>query len=272
MNLGSNHWPVWILAIGLVTLGANAAQAQYSSYGSWGSSGGFGSYGSNGSWGSSGGSSGYYGSSGGSSGYYGSFGSSGGSHGSSGSSGGWWCCGSSGSWGSSGGSDRSYVYPHHSWPAPPITRRESRDDENAATRVVRRYDTDYQNDLRQSSEEAQKTPALVELSVPEDSVVHLGGQQMTLTGRRRIYFSQPLSPGKTYAYTVEVEATRNGRVVKGSISQPILAGGAVRLEAIFQDANRSLSLREIADTSGSASLQVHNSRDGAAAKVAGHSE
>jgi uncharacterized protein (TIGR03000 family) len=152
-----------------------------------------------------------------------------------------------------------------------MTRRETRDDENTGTRLARRNDTGYENDARQDSGETQKSPALLELNVPEDSVVHLGGQQMTLTGRRRIYFSQPLTQGKTYAYAVEVQATRNGRVVKGSISQPISAGGVVRLEAAFQDDNRSLSLRDVTDSSGSTSLQVRNSPVGATTKVAGHS-
>jgi uncharacterized protein (TIGR03000 family) len=274
MSLGTNRWPVWILTFGFITIAAGSARAQYASYGgSWGSSGSFGSYGS---WGSSGGSSGYYGSlgssggsfgsygsSGGSSGSYGSYGSSGGSYGSYGSSGGWSSGGSSGSWGSSGGSDGIYVHPHHHWPATPMTRQE-----NIGSRVARRDEID-EDDARQGSGEIRKTPALLELSVPEDAVVRLAGQQMTLTGRRRVYFSQPLAQGKTYGYAVEVEVSRNGRVAKESISQPISAGGIVRLEAVFHDDDR-LSLREIADGPGSTPLQARNAHDGAATKVAGH--
>ncbi len=256
-----------ILTLALLSFGAGAAKGQgYYSSGSWGSSGSSGgssgSYGSYGSWGSSGGSFG-------SSGSYGSYGSSGAmyaSFGSSGSSGSWG--GSSGCWGCSGGSDGIYVHPrHHHLPATPLTRRtDFTDDEVASDPSFRRTNYAPRETL---SDEPEKTPALLELRVPEDSLVYLGGQQMTLTGHKRIYFSQPLAFGKTYSYSIEVETMRDGRTLKGSTLQRLKAGDVVQIEASFEDGNHKLTLRQVPDASSAIALQTHPSNDKPEAKVAG---
>lgn len=168
------------------TLGSPVEALAGGSYGSHGSSGGsYGSHGSSGgSYGSHGSSGGSYGSSGGSYGSSGgSYGSSGGSYGSRGSSG-----GSYGSHGSSGGSvGGGYAVRVYGRPV-------------YAGAPVRSY--------------AKRTGrSWVVLSVPEDAVVELENQKMTLTGTTRRFYSTPLEVGKNYVYTVKVEVERDGHTV-----------------------------------------------------------
>jgi hypothetical protein len=81
---------------------------------------------------------------------------------------------------------------------------------------------------------------------------------MTLTGRKRTYFSQPLDFGKRYAYSIDVETTRDGRVIKASRYQKLSAGDVVQLEAVFKDRSDVLLLRRV---SGSvAEMQLHVSQ------------
>jgi uncharacterized protein (TIGR03000 family) len=219
-----------VLSLTLAAIGAGTALAQAPYHGSWGSSGGsYGSYGSRGSsggsWGSSGGS---WGSSGG------SWGSSGGSYGSYGSSGG--SSGSSGSWGG------QPVYPQ--------TRAETPAENYSAFDTRARAGNTAERDelLRKRPREAQR--ALVELEVPEDSIVSLNGQRMTLVGSKRTYVSQPLDSGKQYVYSIEVQAVRNHRSVKASLSQKLKAGQVVQLEAVFKDAGNELVLRPSSKNDG----------------------
>ncbi len=181
-----------------------AGHRSHGSYGSHGSSGG--SYGSHGSSGGSHGSSGgSYGSRGSSGGSYGSHGSSGGSHGSSGSSG-----GSYGSHGSSGGSaGRGYAVGVYRRPV-------------YSGRPVRSY--------------AKRTGrAWVVLSVPEDAVVHLENQRMTMTGTTRRFYSTPLEVGRGYVYTVKVEVERDGHTVSQTSRVNVRANNNVQLTFAEQE-------------------------------------
>jgi uncharacterized protein (TIGR03000 family) len=137
------------------------------------------------------GSYGSYGSSGGSYGSSGgSYGSSGGSHGSSG--------GSYGSYGSTGGSAMTYAAPS-----------------DAAAPVV----AAAQPEVR----------GLLELTVPEDAVVYLCDQRMTLTGTVRNYSIPGLKPGHQYRYPVRVEVARGGKLFRGTSEPRVQAGQGLNL-------------------------------------------
>ncbi len=58
-----------------------------------------------------------------------------------------------------------------------------------------------------------KGKALIIVSVPEDAKVMLNGQPTTATGKFRSYMTPDIQPGMKYAYTIRVEAKRNGESV-----------------------------------------------------------
>jgi uncharacterized protein (TIGR03000 family) len=234
------------LALAMGTASSACGQGPYYHYGSWGSSGGsYGSWGSSGgSWGSSGGSSGgSWGSSGG------SWGSSGGSYGSYGSYGSHGSSGSSGSWGA------QPVYPQQ--PSAPLTRAQTPVESYSAFETMAVADRSAARDesLRTGLRGVRR--ALIELEVPEKAVVFLNGQQMTLVGSKRTYFSQPLESGKAYLYSVEVETVRNRQSLRASLSQRVTPGDVVQLEAVFKKAGDGLLLRPASARDGAiASRQI----------------
>ena len=92
--------------------------------------------------------------------------------------------------------------------------------------------------------------ALIELDVPENAVVLLNGQQMTLVGSKRTYVSQPLESGKSYLYSVKVETVRDRQSLRASLSQRVTAGDVVQLEAVFKKAGDGLLLRSATGRDG----------------------
>lgn len=237
-------------ALAFLVAVATSAEAGRRYHGSFGSSGGsYGSYGgSHGSYGSSGGSYGSYGSSGGivrrralrhgshgsSGGYYhssggsygssgssgGSFGSSGGySHGSYGSSGGY----SHGSYGSSGGSSGGVIIHQPSviiHPQTPLLRAPLPKAANPESAPV----------PKKKGGQARMT-----IQVPADAIVSLNKQQMKLTGENRKFISPLLPANNAYAYTIQVEVVRDGKVVTIEQRQIIRAGGSYELTFIEQN-------------------------------------
>jgi uncharacterized protein (TIGR03000 family) len=146
------------------------------------------SYGSYGSCGSSGGSYGSCGSSGGSyGGSYGSCGSSGGSYGSCGSSGG------------SGGGSGGAVQPNP--PTPPSNGQRPASASVPADHRVR-----------------------LTLSVPNDAIVYLVDQRMTMGGTVRHFITPELQAGRNYRYPVRIEIARGNQIVSTSSEIKIRAG------------------------------------------------
>jgi uncharacterized protein (TIGR03000 family) len=217
-----------VVAAGMVALCSSDALAwghkRAGSYGSYGSSGSYASYGSYGSSGSSA-SYGSYGSSGSSAGYgsygesshgrvglfarwharkaakhsYGSNGSSA-SYGSSGSSGGSASYGSYGSNGSAGG----YSVPMEAAPAEGVP-------------------------MESQPALPEETSAAIRVSVPADALVFVNDRPTTSTGAERNYVSRGLASGRTYAYQLRVEFTRDGEKVVENKVVRLQAGQAIDL-------------------------------------------
>jgi len=188
-----------------------------------------------GSSGSSGGSSGSYGSSGSSGGTYASYGS-GGSTGSSGGSGGY-TSGSHGSGGSTGGyissgsgsagygSGGSYAASNSVSQAQPVyaaARVVTPTVVNSPTQPVPPTPT-------QPIAVASRDSATLVVQVPEDAVVYLVGQKMSITGPER-HFRIPISDaGREYTYPVRVEVVRNGETLASETQHKIRAGQQVNV-------------------------------------------
>ena len=79
---------------------------------------------------------------------------------------------------------------------------------------------------------------------------------MTIVGRKRAYFSQPLDAGKTYAYPVRVEMMHNGRKLEVSAKQRLVSGEMVQIEAVVTDGGRALDLRPAPGSSQTLNLQI----------------
>jgi uncharacterized protein (TIGR03000 family) len=159
---------------------------------------------------------GSYGSCGSSGGSYGSYGSSGGSHGSHGSSGGSW--GSHGSSGSSGGSYGSYGSTGGT----------------VMTTSTQSTGTVYTSTGPTFAEPAPMTASSdanghLTLSVPEDSIVYLCNQPMTIAGPVREYVIPGLKPGHQYRYPVRVEVTRGGQLYRATAEPRIQSGQQLAL-------------------------------------------
>jgi uncharacterized protein (TIGR03000 family) len=78
--------------------------------------------------------------------------------------------------------------------------------------------------------EEQSTKAQISLTVPADAQVWFDGKATRLTGTQRNYTSPPLTPGRTYTYTLRVRWTKDGTPVEENRSVDIQAGGRVRLD------------------------------------------
>jgi uncharacterized protein (TIGR03000 family) len=77
------------------------------------------------------------------------------------------------------------------------------------------------------------------LTVPEDSIVYLCNQPMTITGPVREYVIPGLQPGHEYRYPVRVEMTRAGQLYRATAEPRIKAGEQLALA--FADAPPSTS-------------------------------
>lgn len=73
---------------------------------------------------------------------------------------------------------------------------------------------------------------------------------MTLSGRKRTYFSQALDSGKQYVYSIQVELRRDGQANRASRSQRLKAGEVVQLEAVVRQGGAGLTLKESRDRDG----------------------
>jgi uncharacterized protein (TIGR03000 family) len=243
-----------LVATGIVALASTDAlawghkRASYGSYGSSGSSAGYGSssasYGSYSSYGSSGSSASYstyygssssasYSSSGSSASYSSSSGSSGGgpglfarwharkaarkaaaSSGSSGSHGSYASSGSSGSYsgyGSSGSSGSSGGYSTPMYYETPA--------EGAPVNGV----------PMEPQPAAPEVSAAIRVNVPTDAVVFVNDRPTTSTGAERSFVSRGLSSGRTYAYQLRVEFTRDGEQVVENKLVRLRAGESIDL-------------------------------------------
>jgi len=190
------------LSAGMVLATHQAVAHHHHSHGSYGSCGS-----SGGSYGSSGGS---HGSSGGS---HGSHGGSWGSHGSSGSSG-----GSYGSYGSTGGTVMT-------------TSTDSSAVVSTSTVSTNSVST---NSVSTFAEPAPMTASSdanghLTLTVPEDSIVYLCNQPMTISGPVREYVIPGLKPGHEYRYPVRVEVTRAGQLYRATAEPRIQSGQQLAL-------------------------------------------
>jgi uncharacterized protein (TIGR03000 family) len=77
------------------------------------------------------------------------------------------------------------------------------------------------------SEESNK--AHISLAVPADAQVWFDGKATRLTGTRRTFASPPLTPGRTYTYTLRVRWMNDGTPVEENRSVQVHAGAWVRL-------------------------------------------
>jgi uncharacterized protein (TIGR03000 family) len=178
---------------------------------------------------------GSYGSCGSSGGSYGSYGSSGGSHGSSGGShgshGGSW--GSHGSGGSSGGTYGSYgstggtvmTTSTDSTGAVP-TSTVSTSTVSTSTAPINAGPTFGEPAPMTASSDAN---GHLTLTVPEDSIVYLCNQPMTISGPVREYVIPGLQPGHEYRYPVRVEVTRGGQLYRATAEPRIQSGQLLAL-------------------------------------------
>jgi len=204
--------------------------------GSRGSRGSSGSSGSSGSWGSSG-SSGSRGGSSGSRGSRGSHGSSGssGSYGSSGSSGGSYT--SYGSCGSSGGHVTHYttstpVYHTTSvQTSTPVYASVPAD--NCPNGICPRVSQIQQLDPEK---------ARVTLHVPENAVVYLVNQKMSITGTVRQFNLPKLAEGKKYDYPIRVEITQDGKTHKVDAFQSVARGDVIDLVCKLDTSKQELTI------------------------------
>ena len=77
--------------------------------------------------------------------------------------------------------------------------------------------------------------ALLILTVPENAVVYLVDQRMTLTGTSR-RFRIPLKvAGKDYTYPVRVEVARDGQTLSAEVSHKVRVGQKLELAVIETD-------------------------------------
>lgn len=76
--------------------------------------------------------------------------------------------------------------------------------------------------------------ARIQLNVPEDAIVYLVGQKMSLTGQQRTYRLPALEDGKTYDYPIKVEVVRNGVPVTVEHSQPVSSGVTSKIVIVEQ--------------------------------------
>lgn len=189
----------------------SSSSASYSSYGSYGSSGSSASYGSHG--GSSGG--GMFArwharkaakhSSGSSASYGSHYASSSGSSASYGSV----SYGSSGSSGSYGGGSYGGATQYYSTP------------------TEMQYETPA--DVPAQPEAPIETEAAIRVSVPADAVVFVNDRPTTSTGAERNFVSRGLTGGRTYAYKLRVEFTREGEQVVENKLVRLQAGQTIDL-------------------------------------------
>lgn len=210
-----------VVAAGIVALSTSHALARshgsYGSYGSYGSSGSSASYGSYASYGSS---------SSGSSASYGSYGSSGSSasYGSSSS-------GSSGGGGffarwhakkaaraASSGSSASYGSYSYSSSGSSASYGGSSSGGSSASYGGYSAPAEYYQSPSQAPGEPQpaapmETSASIRVSVPTDAQVFVNDRPTTSTGAERSFVSHDLNAGRTYAYQLRVEFTRDGQKV-----------------------------------------------------------
>jgi uncharacterized protein (TIGR03000 family) len=195
--------------------GYGASSGSYSSYGSYGSSGSSASYGSHGKHGGSSGG-GMFARwharkaakhSSGSSASYGAYASSSGGSASYGSV----SYGSSGSSGSYGGGSYGGATMYYSTPT----------------------DTQYEvpSDVPTSAppEAPIETEAAIRVSVPADAVVFVNDRPTTSTGAERNFVSRGLTGGRTYAYKLRVEFTREGEQVVENKLVRLQAGQTIDL-------------------------------------------
>lgn len=196
----------------------------------------------------------------GSSGSYGSSGSSG-SYGSSGSSGSWGSRGSrghrwrhrhhsSGSWGSSGSSgyhsSGSYGSHGSSGSSGYVVRYSSCHVIHYSTPVIHStpviqsppviYTAPVTPTVTRRAAPAQ-SPARIKMDLPEDAIVYLVGQRMTLTGQQRTYRLPNLPEGKIYNYPIKVEIVRDGETVSVDYSESVSAGVTSSL-LVFEQAGQ----------------------------------
>jgi uncharacterized protein (TIGR03000 family) len=68
------------------------------------------------------------------------------------------------------------------------------------------------------------TPATVVVTLPADAKLTIDGQVTRSTSARRVFVSPPLSPGKTYRYTLLAEVTRGGKAVSWEQTVKVRAG------------------------------------------------
>jgi uncharacterized protein (TIGR03000 family) len=67
------------------------------------------------------------------------------------------------------------------------------------------------------------------LTVPEDSIVYLCNQPMTISGPVREYVIPGLQPGHEYRYPVRVEVKRGGQLYRATAEPRIQSGQQLAL-------------------------------------------
>lgn len=79
----------------------------------------------------------------------------------------------------------------------------------------------------------QEATLIVE--VPEDAVVFLSNQRMTLTGSVRHFRIPVTEAGREYAYPIRVELSREGRVLRTSRTEQVASGREIRVTLAEKD-------------------------------------
>jgi uncharacterized protein (TIGR03000 family) len=67
------------------------------------------------------------------------------------------------------------------------------------------------------------------LTVPDNAVVYMNRQRMTMTGTVRHYVTPQLEPGREYRYPVRVEVVRNGVTYAANAEPQVQAGQTIDL-------------------------------------------
>jgi uncharacterized protein (TIGR03000 family) len=80
-----------------------------------------------------------------------------------------------------------------------------------------------------------EAPATIQVSLPADASLSIGGEKTQSTSGDRTFVSPPLQPGKTYFYTLKAEMDRKGEKVTASQDVEVRAGEVSRVSLQFPE-------------------------------------
>jgi uncharacterized protein (TIGR03000 family) len=84
----------------------------------------------------------------------------------------------------------------------------------------------------------QANEATIVVHLPEDANLTIDGQPTQSRSATRVFRSPPLEPGKTYTYTLNAEANRDGHFVSTKKTVDVQAGKQSEVTFPFDNANR----------------------------------